>query len=173
MKKLLFRIAGILATLSVPLVFSSVARAAADTCTWTGNGSPATDSVAKTLTFDLSDPTNWTGCDNGAVPEAGDTLIFPANEAVVDPGNTLSDDFAWDYIVNNDLGSPTTSTSFAAIQFSGNKGTDCTVYDDTYVLSGNPITLAGDVTDTTTGTNCGGSGTRILSDITVSANKDY
>jgi len=42
------------------------ATAAADTCTWTG----ATDN-------DITDASNWTGCDNGNAPETGDTLVFP------------------------------------------------------------------------------------------------
>lgn len=42
------------------------ADAAADTCTWTG----AVDSS-------FVDGANWTGCDNGGVPEVGDSLVFP------------------------------------------------------------------------------------------------
>lgn len=42
-----------------------LASAAADTCTWTGATSA-----------NWSDGTNWTGCDNGGVPENGDTLLF-------------------------------------------------------------------------------------------------
>jgi fibronectin-binding autotransporter adhesin len=42
------------------------ALAAVDTCTWTGTTSTA-----------WATATNWTGCDNGNVPENGDSLIFP------------------------------------------------------------------------------------------------
>lgn len=42
-------------------------HAAPDVCTWTGT----TNNL-------WSVGTNWSGCDNGGVPEAGDSLIFPA-----------------------------------------------------------------------------------------------
>jgi len=42
--------------------------AATDTCTWTGNGGDT----------DITTAGNWTGCDNGNIPESGDNLVFPA-----------------------------------------------------------------------------------------------
>ena len=42
-------------------------HAAADTCTWTGAGGDS----------NLTTSGNWTGCDNGTVPENGDDLRFP------------------------------------------------------------------------------------------------
>lgn len=50
------------------IVVSSVRQvsAAVDTCTWTGATSA-----------NWATGTNWSGCDNGGVPENGDTLVFP------------------------------------------------------------------------------------------------
>lgn len=57
-------------------VNTRVAHAATDTCTWTGAGSDSNVTTAA----------NWTGCDNGNVPENGDNLVFPTgptNKTVV------------------------------------------------------------------------------------------
>ncbi|MET0779752.1 MAG: hypothetical protein ABWY71_02870, partial [Candidatus Saccharimonadales bacterium] len=57
----------LLAPAAVPLVANvQQASAAVDTCTWTGTTNTA-----------WATATNWTGCDNGNVPENGDTLVFP------------------------------------------------------------------------------------------------
>ncbi len=54
--------------LAMPLVFiASPAGAAVDECTWTG-----------AVNGDMSNGGNWTGCDNGGVPENGDSLHFPS-----------------------------------------------------------------------------------------------
>lgn len=42
-------------------------HAAADSCTWTGGGANS----------NLTTAGNWSGCDNGTVPESGDSLVFP------------------------------------------------------------------------------------------------
>lgn len=63
-----------LINLSVALVVSMSAlavlpfsvQAALDTCSWTGSTSA-----------NWSDGSNWSGCDNGGVPENGDTIVFP------------------------------------------------------------------------------------------------
>lgn len=60
------------------LAFATPASAAADTCTWTG-----------TSTNLWSNGANWIGCDNGGVPENGDTLIFPAAAANTTNTNDL------------------------------------------------------------------------------------
>jgi autotransporter-associated beta strand protein len=52
----------------VALCLPGAVFAAADTCTWTGSSSGNWASAA-----------NWGGCDNGNVPESGDSLIFPGN----------------------------------------------------------------------------------------------
>lgn len=58
----------ILAVLAGAMMVSAPdANAAVDTCTWTGSGGNANMSTAG----------NWTGCDNGNVPQDGDTLVFP------------------------------------------------------------------------------------------------
>gem|GEM_PF-3508986 len=82
--------------------------AAADTCTWTGatNGNWATGS-------------NWTGCDNGGVPENGDALIFPASAA--NRTNT------------NNIG----ALSVTSITF-----------NDTYTISGSQLTIGGTLSST-------------------------
>jgi hypothetical protein len=66
MKKLFFRIAGILATLSVPLVLSTSAHAVAATRTWTGLGA---DSKVSTVG-------NWDG--GTTAPVDGDILVIPS-----------------------------------------------------------------------------------------------
>lgn len=83
-----FLIAGVLFGLRT--VNSPLANAATDTCTWTGSGADANMSTAG----------NWSGCDNGNVPQDGDNLIFPSG-----PVNKI-------VTVNSDMG-------FASITFSG------------------------------------------------------
>jgi hypothetical protein len=51
-----------------PLAIIMPASAATDVCTWTGGGADTNVSTAA----------NWTGCDNGNIPENGDSLVFPA-----------------------------------------------------------------------------------------------
>jgi fibronectin-binding autotransporter adhesin len=121
MKKLLFRIAGILAALSAPLLVGGVAHAGADICTWTGGGSDENFSTAA----------NWSVCDNGTVPESGDTLVFPTS---VDSDTTTGDDRE----LNNDL----TTMSFAGISVSGDYATGDTDY---YSINGNSFTMTGDI----------------------------
>ena len=58
---------GVLTIVISNLVGLPIANAAVDTCTWTGATS-----------VNWSDGSNWTGCDNGGVPQGGDTLAFPA-----------------------------------------------------------------------------------------------
>ena len=99
----------LLSTLSlVSLAFLSFSNtpnvyAAADTCTWTGTTSNL-----------WSVGTNWTGCDNGNVPESGDTLIFPSGP-VSNKTNT------------NDIGGLNLNT----ISFNG----------DDYLLNGSAINI--------------------------------
>ena len=90
---------------------SGIAHAAVDTCTWTG----AIDGT-------FSNGGNWTGCDNSAVPENGDSLVFDVSASANAPTNDMS------------------SMSFANITFSGTGTTPITV-------SGNAFTITGDVTD--------------------------
>jgi fibronectin-binding autotransporter adhesin len=148
MKKLLFRLAGICATLSAPLLFASVAHAAA--ISWSGGGVGVVDATAKTITYNINNVLNWSG---GVVPVAGDSLIFPANTAQIDPGSTIpqAEEQNWKYIVNNDL---TADTIIAGISFTGDTGVSCYSdgdVNDGHVLSGNAITLTGDITNTRTG----------------------
>jgi hypothetical protein len=63
-------IVGFLALLTLVIAgvsSSTPVSAAADTCTWTGSGGNSNITTAG----------NWTGCDNGNVPEGGDNVIFP------------------------------------------------------------------------------------------------
>jgi len=89
--------------LSPILVGLPPAKAAVDTCTWTG-----------TASANWSNGGNWTGCDNGGVPENGDTLVFPASAS-----NKTN---------NNDL----VGLDLDEIRISG---TD-------YVISGNALTIS-------------------------------
>lgn len=126
MKKFLFRIVGILASLSVPLLVGSVAHAVADTCTWTGGGSDNNFSTAGNWS-DSAGPV--VECDNGNVPEAGDTLEFPANVA--------------DLLPQNDM---TAGISFQAINFTG-----VTTANSGYTINGSVITLVGGMSNTMSG----------------------
>ena len=151
--KITLTLTGLLVSFLTPLaVLVPQASAAADTCTWTGLGTGVEDITAKTWTFNVSDVANWSVCDNGNLPEAGDILIFPANLADVDPTDANINDSEWKYIVSNDL---LAGTSFAGIQFTGDAGSDCSVYDDQYAIVGNAIGLSGDVANSTIGTCAG------------------
>jgi hypothetical protein len=134
----LFVVIGLVAT-------NTPASAAPDTCVWTGGGTGDEDTNAMTWTFDVSDAANWSTCDNGGVPESGDTLEFPADLADIDPGDVIddNDEYQWRYIVNNDL---VAGTEFAGIQFTGSENQSGS-YDDGYQLTGNGIQLSGDVTN--------------------------
>ena len=46
----------------------TLTHAAADTCTWTG-----------AVNSSWSNGGNWSGCDNGNVPQSGDALVFSVN----------------------------------------------------------------------------------------------
>ena len=74
------------ATFSViTLLTAPKAYAAQDTCTWTGAGADANYGTAN----------NWTGCDNGHVPESGDNIVLPAgptNKTVNLTGSTDMND---------------------------------------------------------------------------------
>jgi hypothetical protein len=69
-------LATLVAFSSILLIPVPLVHAAADTCTWTG----ATNNL-------WSVGTNWSGCDNGGVPEAGDSLIFPAGASNISMSN--------------------------------------------------------------------------------------
>lgn len=105
-----------LLTLGVLLSSGYVAKAAPDTCTWTGAGTNTNFSTAA----------NWSGCDAGNIPENGDALIFPSSVATDKR------------IANNDL----TSLSLSGIIFSG---THTTGTFNMYSVRGNPITLSGNI----------------------------
>src|SRR4029453_7071120 len=54
-------------------------QAAADTCTWTG-----------AVNGNWSNGGNWSGCDNGGVPQNGDQLQFPSGAANLSNSNDIS-----------------------------------------------------------------------------------
>lgn len=93
------------------LAFAPAVYAATDTCTWSGVGSDDNFSTAA----------NWSGCDNGNVPENGDSLIFPTSAPNRSP--------------NNDM----VSASFAELTFTG------TDESAVYTLSGNSMTVSGNI----------------------------
>jgi hypothetical protein len=100
--------------------FAPSVSAAADSCTWTG----ATDST-------FAEAGNWTGCDNGNVPEAADTLVFGSSAT---PSWTLT----------NDLG-----FAVAGVEVTANSG-------DTY-YSVDTLTLSNEATIDSTAADAGGS----------------
>ncbi len=59
--------ASILMMVTGAILYAPKANAAADTCTWTGSGGDSNINTAA----------NWSGCDNGTVPQNGDDLVFP------------------------------------------------------------------------------------------------
>lgn len=96
--------AAVLALSSVfTMNFAPVVGAAADTCTWTGGGTAN----------NFNDAANWTGCDNGGLPEAGDTLKFVR----LTGGGNIS--------IVNDF-SP--ELAFAKVEIDGGTPTDNTYY---------------------------------------------
>lgn len=98
------------------------AFAAGNSCTWTGTNGN-----------NFNDAGNWSSC-GSTVPGTGDTLVFPANMT------TRS--------LTNDL---VANTSFAGVQFTGDASTGgCN--NDSYSITGNAITLTGNITDSMT--NC-------------------
>ncbi len=103
--------------LSPILVGLPPAKAAVDTCTWTG-----------TASANWSNGGNWSGCDNGGVPENGDTLVFPASAS-----NKTN---------NNDL----VGLDLDEIRISG---TD-------YVISGNALTISPAINNVMQFTNTSG-----------------
>lgn len=100
----------IAAGLFLGLMPSLSVKAAVDTCTWTGGGVDSNFSTAA----------NWTGCDNGAVPEAGDSLVFDTSAT-----NTTA---------NNDI----VGASFGSITTTG---TD----PGGFTVTGNAVTLMGGI----------------------------
>lgn len=122
-KRLLSVVSAGIVSVSSLFVLAPVVHAAADTCTWTGLGGDTNFTTAA----------NWTGCDNGTVPESGDSLIFPFTVTEFTP--------------NNDI----VGLSIAGITFNGVSpgGTACA--NDNYDITGLGLTLAGNVTISHTG----------------------
>jgi len=122
------RILAIIVLVLTPLAYSlPSAKAIADTCTWTG-----------AVNSNWSNGGNWSGCDNGGVPESGDTLTFPTSAS----NKTNTNDIVGlnlekiifegqDYnVTGNSVSiSPTTSTVMQFINTSGNNdfGLDVTI----------------------------------------------
>lgn len=100
----LFAVIAFVSTLAVGNLAPLTASAAPDTCTWVGASGGFWATAA-----------NWSGCDNGGVPENGDSLVFPAGAS-----NT---------IMNNNL----SSLSVESITFNGGG----------YLITGNDFTITG------------------------------
>jgi len=64
----LFSFAVVVVLFSFLVIDIPTAKAASDTCTWSGSGADSNITTAG----------NWTGCDNSSVPESGDDVVFPA-----------------------------------------------------------------------------------------------
>jgi fibronectin-binding autotransporter adhesin len=73
----------------------------------------------------FSTAANWSGCDAAGIPENGDSVVFSRTGLTADT------------TVNNDI----TGLSLAGLTFSGTSST----YNN-YIISGNALTLTGDVT---------------------------
>jgi fibronectin-binding autotransporter adhesin len=85
LKRIIAALVLLVAPIAAPLVANiQPALAAVDTCTWTG-----------TTSANWATATNWTGCDNGNVPENGDTLVFPqsASNKVMNNNTTVQPQF--------------------------------------------------------------------------------
>ena len=94
---------------------------------------PSVHAAADTCTWtgsggddNISTAANWSGCDNATVPENGDILYFP--------------DLGTDETVNNDI----VSLSLAGMQFDADHAD---YYDGEYTLTGNDITLTGNISE--------------------------
>jgi hypothetical protein len=108
---------GVIILLCVLLINPQSVGATSDTCTWSGLGGNTKTTTAG----------NWTGCDNGNVPEDGDNLVFPNGPT----NKTVSIDSAvWfasitfsgnSYIVSPD--STETLGAYGSITLSGNNNT--------------------------------------------------
>lgn len=119
MKKLTCLVASCLYSFFV--LFGAVpVHAAADTCTWDGS----TDGL-------WSDGSNWTGCDNGGVPETGDELVFPTGASTTTitndlaPGTIFTDvtfDIGTTYDVSGAIELSGTLNSFGSITYNGTIG---------------------------------------------------
>ncbi|MBL8121984.1 hypothetical protein JNM87_04525 [Candidatus Saccharibacteria bacterium] len=121
---------GIYFVLVLAITFSSLQSlpihvwAAADTCSWTGATSA-----------DWSDGTNWSGCDNGGVPESGDTLVFPA----VASNKTMNNDIVGLTTDNIGVGGSGYTFGGNAFTISGASAFDATAS----VVVNAPVTFSG------------------------------
>lgn len=128
MKKIIKRIVAfntaLLLSLSTLLAIQ-VPSAFAATVTWDGGGADNNFSTAA----------NWSG---DAVPQDGDSIVFPASAAPTDYAEELNSDIA--------------GLSLAGITVSGDSGTDCGGVYKYYTISGTEaLTLTGGITSTVTG----------------------
>jgi hypothetical protein len=90
-------LATLIAFSSLLLMPIPTAMAAADTCTWDGSTSSS-----------WADGTNWSGCDNGGVPENGDSLVFNNTAANITSTNDIDSLTLADVTIE---GSSTTNTT--------------------------------------------------------------
>lgn len=120
---------------SVAMIIPSSVRAAVDTCTWTGGGAGAV----------FSDAGNWTGCDNGIVPENGDSLTFDITSLAAD--QTVTNDMTG--LVVDSVSFTGTNSNYKHFVITGNSITINSAINDSgdNVLDVD-ITLGGDVTMT-------------------------
>lgn len=140
-KRISALVASFLLSFGSLLVIAPTVHAAADTCVWTGGGSDDNFSTAA----------NWSSCDNGNVPQEGDTLSFPANSSALNPVN--------DY---------TADTSFNSITFSG-----AATQDSRYTITGNRITLVAGISNTMTTANSSIIGQIINTAIILGGNQTF
>lgn len=117
--KIIASLISLVVSLLAPLgILVPQASAAVDTCTWTGGGSDN----------NFSNAANWSGCDNGTVPENGDSLVL--DQSILTQNEVL----------NNDL---------VGLSLSGISLTN-SAFSNTFTISGNSLALTGDITETGT-----------------------
>lgn len=112
-------LAALLFSACLAVTGNSSVSAAADTCTWTGLGADT----------DVTTAGNWTGCDNGTVPESEDTVVFPNS--------------ATNKIVNLDNGQVFENVTFSGSNYtvnSPNPSLELGVFTD-FTISGNNNTF--------------------------------
>lgn len=126
-KRITSGITAFLLSITSLFVFApSIARAAVDTCTWTGATSTSWNTAG-----------NWNCSEDGAaVPGNGDSLVFPFGTGALNRFN-----------MNNDIA----NGQFASITFSGATQSG----ESSYAVTGNAIAIASGITASVTGSQYG------------------
>lgn len=129
-------------SLSSLFVFAPMAHGAVDACTWNGGG--AADN--------FNDSANWNCSTDGvAVPGNGDSLVFSTN--AITAATTLTNDIV--------------GLSVGGISFIGTN----TDIEDSYILTGNMLTLTGNISNTSDTSHTVGMTLGAASDISITGDR--